>query len=140
MIFDKKGNLIFNYTSRQGLANNTVLSTFVDYEGNLWVGLDNGIAHLQLNSPIRIYRDSNGSLGTIYAASLYNGELYLGTNQGLYKKKYPSNSNFSPVSGLEGQVWNLKQIDGKLFCGHDSGMFIIDNVKVSKIFDHEQCF
>ena len=61
--------------------------------------------------------------------------LYLGTNQGLYKKKYPSNSNFSPVSGLEGQVWNLKQIDGKLFCGHDSGMFIIDNGKVKRIFD-----
>ena len=74
-------------------------------------------------------------MGTIYAASLYNGELYLGTNQGLYKKKYPSNSNFSPVSGLEGQVWNLKQIDGKLFCGHDSGMFIIDNGKVNRIFD-----
>ncbi len=135
LIFDKKGNLVFNYTSRQGLANNTVLSTFVDNEDNLWTGLDNGIAHLQLNSPIRIYKDSNGSLGTIYAASLYNGVLYLGTNQGLYKKKYPSNSNFSPVSGLEGQVWNLKQIDGKLFCGHDSGMFFIDNGKVTRIFD-----
>ena len=135
LIFDKNGNLIFNYTSRQGLANNTVLSTFVDNEDNLWAGLDNGIAYLQLNSPLRIYRDSNGSLGTVYAASLYNGVLYLGTNQGLYKKKYPSNSNFSPVSGLEGQVWNLKQIDGKLFCGHDSGMFIIDNGKVTRIFD-----
>tara|TARA_B100000900_G_scaffold8598_1_gene7077 strand:- start:8704 stop:11487 length:2784 start_codon:yes stop_codon:yes gene_type:complete len=135
LIFDKIGNLIFNYTSRQGLANNTVLSTFIDNEDNLWAGLDNGIGHLQLNSPIRIYKDSNGSLGTIYASSLYNGVLYLGTNQGLYKKKYPSDSEFMPVSGLEGQVWNLKQIDGKLFCGHDSGMFIIDNGKVTKLFD-----
>ena len=32
-------------------------------------------------------------------------------------------------------MWNLRQIDGKLFCGHDSGMFIIDNNKVTKIFD-----
>ena len=135
LIFDKMGNLIFNYTTRQGLANNTVLSTFIDNEDNLWAGLDNGIAHLQLNSPIRIYKDSNRSLGTIYAASLHKGELYLGTNQGLYKKKYPSDSNFSAVSGLEGQVWNLKQIDGKLFCGHDSGMFIIDNDKVTNLFD-----
>ena len=135
MIFDKTGNLLFNYTSRQGLANNTVLSTFIDNEDNLWAGLDNGIAYLQLNSPIHIYKDSDGSLGTIYAASLYKGVLYLGTNQGLYKKKYPSDSNFNPVSGLEGQVWNLKQIDGKLFCGHDSGMFIIDNGKVTRLFD-----
>ena len=43
LIFDKKGNLVFNYTSRQGLANNTVLSTFVDNEDNLWTGLDNGM-------------------------------------------------------------------------------------------------
>ena len=135
LIFDKAGNLIFNYTIRQGLANNTVLSTFIDNQDNLWAGLDNGIAHLQLNSPIRIYKDSNGSLGTIYASSLYNGVLYLGTNQGLFRKIYPSDSDFSPVSGLEGQVWNLRQIDGKLFCGHDSGMFIIDNNKVTKIFD-----
>ena len=135
LIFDKTGNLIFNYTIKQGLANNTVLSTFIDKQDNLWAGLDNGIAHLQLNSPIRIYKDSNGSLGTIYASSLYNGILYLGTNQGLYKKVYSSDSDFSPVSGLEGQVWNLRQIDGKLFCGHDSGMFIIDNNKVTKIFD-----
>jgi DNA-binding CsgD family transcriptional regulator len=135
LIFDKTGNLIFNYTIRQGLANNTVLSTFIDNQDNLWAGLDNGIAHLQLNSPIRIYKDSNGSLGTIYASSLYNGILYLGTNQGLYKKVYSSDSDFSPVSGLEGQVWNLRQIDGKLFCGHDSGMFIIDNNKVTKVYD-----
>jgi len=135
LIFDKNGNLLFNYTIMQGLSNNTILSTFLDNEDNLWVGLDDGIAYLQINSPIRIYKDSNGSLGTIYAASLYNGVLYLGTNQGLYKRKYPSDSNFSPVSGLVGQVWNLKQIDGKLFCGHDSGMFIIDNGKVTKIFD-----
>ena len=135
LIFDKTGNLIFNYTIKQGLANNTVLSTFIDKQDNLWAGLDNGIAHLQLNSPIRIYKDSNGSLGTIYASSLYNGVLYLGTNQGLFKKVYPSDSDFSPVPGLEGQVWNLRQIDGKLFCGHDSGMFIIDNNKVTKIYD-----
>ena len=135
LIFDKSGKLLYNYTSEQGLTNNTVLSTYIDNNDNLWVGLDDGIAYLQLNSPIRIFNDNRGSLGTIYAASLYNGMLYLGTNQGLYKKKFNSDQDFSIVPGLEGQVWNLNKLDGKLFCAHDSGMYIIDDNDISQIFD-----
>lgn len=135
LIFDKSGKLLYNYTSEQGLTNNTVLSTYTDNNDNLWVGLDDGIAYLQLNSPIRIFNDNRGKLGTIYASSLYNGMLYLGTNQGLYKKKFNSDQDFSIVPGLEGQVWNLNKLDGKLFCAHDSGMYIIDDSDISQIFD-----
>lgn len=135
LIFDKSGMLLYNYTSEQGLTNNTVLSTYIDNNDNLWVGLDDGIAFLQLNSPIRIFNDNRASLGTIYAASLYNGMLYLGTNQGLYKKKFNSGQDFSIIPGLEGQVWNLHKLDGKLFCAHDSGIYIIDDNNISQIFD-----
>jgi hypothetical protein len=31
--------------------NNSILSIALDKENDLWLGLDNGIAHLEVNSP-----------------------------------------------------------------------------------------
>ena len=70
-----------------GLINNTVLSLFQDFENNIWLGLDNGISVININSPFKIYSDDNGVLGTVYASKVYNNFLYIGTNQGLYYKK-----------------------------------------------------
>ncbi|MCH1546995.1 MAG: hypothetical protein L7S44_00380, partial [Flavobacteriaceae bacterium] len=116
-----------------GLINNTVLSLFQDIENNIWLGLDNGISVININSPFKIYSDDNGVLGTVYASKVYNNFLYIGTNQGLYYKKYNSNEVFKLMSNTSGQVWSLEEIDGLLFCGHDKGTFIIKNSIAQKI-------
>jgi ligand-binding sensor domain-containing protein/DNA-binding CsgD family transcriptional regulator len=116
-----------------GLINNTVLSLFQDIENNIWLGLDNGISVININSPFKIYSDDNGVLGTVYASKVYNNFLYIGTNQGLYYKKYNSNEAFKLMSNTSGQVWSLEEIDGLLFCGHDKGTFIIKNSIAQKI-------
>jgi AraC family chitin signaling transcriptional activator len=116
-----------------GLINNTVLSLFQDIENNIWLGLDNGISVININSPFKIYSDDNGVLGTVYASKVYNNFLYIGTNQGLYYKKYNSNEAFKLISNTSGQVWSLEEIDGLLFCGHDKGTFIIKNSIAQKI-------
>jgi ligand-binding sensor domain-containing protein/DNA-binding CsgD family transcriptional regulator len=116
-----------------GLINNTVLSLFQDFENNIWLGLDNGISVININSPFKIYSDDNGVLGTVYASKVYNNFLYVGTNQGLYYKKYNSNEAFKLMLNTSGQVWSLEEIDGLLFCGHDKGTFIIKNSIAQKI-------
>jgi hypothetical protein len=50
----------------------------------------------------------------------YNGNLYVGTNQGLFYKKYQTSDEFKFISGTKGQVWSLFEQEGTL-CGHDSG-------------------
>jgi DNA-binding CsgD family transcriptional regulator len=116
-----------------GLINNTVLSLFQDFENNIWLGLDNGISVININSPFKIYSDDNGVLGTVYASKVFNNFLYIGTNQGLYYKKYNSNEAFKLMSNTSGQVWSLEEIDGLLFCGHDKGTFIVKNSIAQKI-------
>ena len=116
-----------------GLINNTVLSLFQDFENNIWLGLDNGISVININSPFKIYSDDNGELGTVYASKVYNNFLYVGTNQGLYYKKYNTNEAFKLMLNTSGQVWSLEEIDGLLFCGHDKGTFIIQNSIAQKI-------
>jgi hypothetical protein len=48
-----------------------------------------------------------GNLGTVYTSKLYNGNLYVGTNQGLFYKKYQTSDEFKFISGTKGQVWSL---------------------------------
>lgn len=133
-ILSKDKNLKFHITQNKGLSNNTALSLFEDSDKNLWVGLDNGINCINLQSPIKSFSDNTGILGTIYASIIFNDKLYVGTNQGLFFKSFQKEEQFKLVSGTKGQVWSLYQYDGILFCGHDSGTFIINEGSSQNIF------
>ena len=125
-----------NIDQEKGLNNNTVLSLFEDAENNLWLGLDNGIAIVNLYSPFNEYVDKLGNLGLVYAALNHEGHLYLGTNQGLFYRESASQDNFSLIDGTEGQVWNLQFLDSTIFCGHNNGTFIIDKNQAELISDY----
>lgn len=119
------GKLIKKINQSNGLNNNTVLSLFEDEDHNLWLGLDNGLSVINLNSPFKEYSDPFGNLGLVYAALNYNGYLYLGTNQGLFVKPYNSTQRFNLIKGTEGQVWSIQVVNNTIFCGHNSGTFVI---------------
>ncbi len=122
-----KGEVVHQIDKSKGLCNNTVLSLFEDIDENIWLALDNGINSVDIKSPVKIFNDDEGELGTIYTSIVFNGFLYLGTNQGLFYKKLNANEQFKPVEGTNGQTWNLFVYDNTLFCGHDSGTFLIEN-------------
>lgn len=133
-IISAEGKLKYHITQNKGISNNTVLSLFEDIDKNLWIGLDNGINCINLQSPIKSYSDNTGFLGTVYTSLLYSGKLYVGTNQGLFYKNYNSEDSFQFVNGTKGQVWTIFENQGSLFCGHDSGTFIIENGNARPIF------
>ena len=128
------GQLIYNLDYEKGLTNNTILSIYQDQKNNLWLGLDIGISHVNLSSRFRVYNDATGQIGTVYASVVYEDNLYLGTNQGLFFKPRNEYGDFKFVEGTSGQVWALNVLDDLLFCGHDLGTFVIqDNQIKSKL-------
>lgn len=138
VISDAAGNVIQHISREKGLQNNTVLSLFPDREGNLWLGLDNGIAYIEINSPVS-YISEGGNIGTGYCSIVYNNRLYLGTNQGLYVKSFDDfvagKGEFRFVRNTEGQVWSLAVYNGVLICGHNLGTFAIENETATRISD-----
>ena len=128
------GHIKYHITQSKGLSNNTALSLFEDLDKNLWIGLDNGINCINLRSPVKSFSDDTGILGTVYASIVHKGMLYIGTNQGLFCKSASTDSEFKLVNGTKGQVWSLFDYDGFLFCGHDSGTFMVDNCSATPIF------
>lgn len=137
-IADEDGKIIQHISREKGLQNNTVLSVFTDWHKNLWLGLDNGIGYIEVNSPLS-YISDQGDIGTGYCCEIFDNKLYVGTNQGLYVRPFKSyqinNERFELVKNTEGQVWSLTIHDGQLVCGHNIGTFIVKNNIATKILD-----
>ncbi len=127
------GKIDFNLDLTLGLSNNTVHCVFEDSENNIWLALENGINCINIKSPFSIYTDEKGKIGTVYTSAIFNGNLYLGTNQGLFFKPVHSKDEFKIVKGIQQAVWCLVTIDNTLFCGHDTGTSIIKNDTSEKV-------
>lgn len=124
-------------TITNGLQNKTILSLAFDRESNLWLGLDNGIDYIRLNSPVFSLFGNKSIIGSGYTSSLYKGMLYLGTNQGLYKTSEPirptQEVEINFVSKTEGQIWSLLNYNNQLFCAGDNGLFVLEDYYVYKV-------
>jgi len=129
------GEITNRITKSNSLQNNTILDLFEDVNGNIWVAMDIGIDCINLASEINFYHDITGNLGSVYTSVIYDGYLYVGTNHGLYRKRYESNDRFSFIKGSQGQVWDLKIIDNILLCGHNEGTYEVKDEKIKKISD-----
>ncbi len=146
LIIDKRGNLVQQFTTREGLQNNNILDIFLDKERNLWLGLDNGIDFIAYNNAIKhIYPDYLNE-GSGYTAQVFKNDLYIGTSNGLYvarlnleKDLSYVKSRFEPVANTKGQVWNLSEVNGLLLMGHHDGAFEIQN-KVARPLDNSTGF
>lgn len=137
MLLNMESNRTEHTSIGNGLQNKTVLSLAFDRENNLWLGLDNGIDCINLNAPLFFMYSNKSAIGSGYASHLYKGNMYLGTNQGLYVTPYPIPLNkdidLSLVPGTEGQIWSITEYDDKLFCGAGNALIIVDHNRISKM-------
>lgn len=122
-LIDLKTNSFKNINRNNVLMNNSILSIGLDKENDLWLGLDNGIAHVEVNSPISIFYDNSGILGSVYSvASIPKGYL-MASNHGVFKLE---GNQFTLVPNTEGQAWNISKINNKYLIGHNEGTFVYD--------------
>ena len=132
-IADSNGEIKFHINKENGLLNNTVLGQFLDKNDKLWLGLDNGIASIDLKNTNYFFNDISGKLGAVYDIVKYQGLLYIGTNTGLFY--LDTNNTLQFIDGSQGQVWDLRIIDDYLFCGHNEGTFIVNKSEIKQISD-----
>lgn len=114
-----------------GLQKNNVLSLLTDRQGNLWIGLDNGIDYAEINGAFGQIIPDQPLEGTAYTFIEYNDFFYFGTSSGLYALEASASpqlynqTSFTLVPGTQGQVWGLAVLQGKLLMGHHEGAFEI---------------
>ncbi len=142
-ITDEKGSIIQSFSRTEGLQNNNVLSVFIDNQGNLWLGLDNGIDFIAYNSSIKQLKPMLQE-GSGYTAIIKDNYLYLGTSNGLFSVPVQNvkdlsfiKGNFVEVKNTTGQTWSLANINNQLLLGHHDGAFVIRENKAIRLSENK---
>ncbi|WP_044206523.1 hypothetical protein [Flammeovirga sp. OC4] len=130
VMLDQSNHIINDVSAADGLSDDTVLAMKRDKMGNVWLGLDYGIAKVELQSSIS--KPFSGA--ATYSVTDYKGKVYLATNKGLYISK--DYKGFQLEEKLLGQVWNLKKINDELFICYNGGLMKFDGQKYASILDH----
>lgn len=128
---DLKSGRYINLNRGNALLNNAVLSICSDKEHDLWLGLDNGITHIEIHSDVSVYSDASGLLGSVYAVKPAGGEGYLmATNHGLFGLNA---GRLGAIAGSQGQVWSIFGSQAGTVIGHNDGTFLYRNGVLSQV-------
>ncbi len=128
VVFDEHGNRITNYNTSNGLQNNTVLGISTDQFNNIWLALDSGIDFISNASDLGFMIEPIPNIGAVYDAAVFEDQIYLGTNQGLFTRSlYDDQSEYELVPKSQDQVWDIHIHDNHLFAGHNDGVIQLKN-------------
>ena len=129
-IYDFKTDTYKNIDRNNVLMNNSVLSIGFDKENDLWLGLDNGITHVEINSPISFFYDNSGLLGSVYSVAAIDKGYLIASNHGIFEFVA---GQFKMLPNTQGQAWNITKIGTKYIIGHNDGTFCYENGSLTRI-------
>ncbi|MEO1051390.1 MAG: triple tyrosine motif-containing protein [Bacteroidota bacterium] len=130
-LFDMTSGLIENISTDDGLLSNACLRAFQDHSGNLWIGMQNGIALVDINSPMRLINREINLQGSGYEAyDMDNGTYYTTSNGIFYLPEGIHSAAF--LDGTEGPAYGMQMIDDKLYASHHTGLFILEGGKARR--------
>ncbi|HEY0895149.1 MAG TPA: triple tyrosine motif-containing protein, partial [Sphingobacteriaceae bacterium] len=143
LIMDKNGYLVQKYSISEGIQKNNIRSLFIDKNRNMWLGLDDGIDFMAINSAIKSIFPDKDKQATSYAIRLFRNRLYIGTSNGLFHSSPLSSregdislspGSFTEVKNTRGQVWGLEEINNSLLLAHEDGAFVVRENGVEKLY------
>ena len=138
IILDRQKRWWQQYHKENGLLHNNILCVFSGKEGNLWLGLDNGIAAIQYASPFSYIIPDQDLESTGYCVRSFENKLYFGQSDGLYVQPWKSyylpgeQKKFQKLAAADGQVWNTSVVADKLWIGHHEGLLSAENGQITR--------
>jgi signal transduction histidine kinase/ligand-binding sensor domain-containing protein len=124
LVFINKDGSV-NRIIREKIEDSRINKIFKDKDSNIWLAMDNGLAHLTINSPISQFASSVYDFGTINNIVRFDGKLCIATNKGLF---YLDKSLFVPVKGIDIGCWALLPVNNKLVVASSNGVYLLSSV------------
>lgn len=144
IIIDQQGKILQHLNRDKGLLNNTVYDLFLDHFQNLWLSLDEGIAHIEVNSPFTLYNELLGIKGRVINTILHKNRLYVGTSSGVfyrdwrtYQNPITENLSFKAVKGSEGYAGVPFIFEENLIYSHTNGVLLIQDTIARELIANE---
>lgn len=122
-VTDSLGQIIPAQTLGLPAFDATILSLAEDGNGDIWLGMEAGVARIDCHSNQFYLED--GRLGRVRGISrLEDGTLLIGTNKGAFIGR---NNIVDPIPGTTGSVWSTAFLDGVPYIAHDQGLFTLND-------------
>lgn len=135
LAISREGTMQWHYSTFTGLPNDAVLRVYADRDNQIWACLDDGLAMIAAGSSYRVINGkTGGQFGTVYDVLRRGDTLFMATNQGVYRCCVRDSRPMPQlVAGTAGQVWYIREFEGTIFCGHNSGPMCYQNGKFVRI-------
>ncbi len=114
-----------------GLADDFVTGLTVDREGSLWLSLHNGLARLEVSSPLSVIDGRAGLKGSPMHVTRHQGHLWIATSAGVFTtqgvRADPAGPlHVRPVRGLPAApAWSLLSLGHVLAVGTSAGVYLV---------------
>ncbi len=101
------GSIRCHIDKKTGLPDDMVRKSYLDHQGALWLLLGNGMARVELLSPLTRLDERQGLKGGVISMHRHRGTLHIGTNYGLYQMRQDAKGQTFPqlVPGVSDEVW-----------------------------------
>ena len=122
LVRHKNGQPLMHINEANGLCSNNV--SHVSYNGNglLWGATDNGIFAIALPTAYTHFTQSEGLHGEVLSLAKFNGTIYAGTLNGLYRLE---GQTFRQVADISHACWCLTPTADRLLAATTNGVYLV---------------
>ncbi|MBR1869002.1 MAG: hypothetical protein IJ799_02935 [Bacteroidales bacterium] len=122
-LLDSEGRIDDSFNYGREFENTTVLSVGADRNGDVWAGMEAGLARID-NSSLDYYIEDS-RLGRVRGAvRIGPGKLLIGSNKGAFIYE---DGRLSSIANTTGSVWAVALVGGRPYIAHDLGLFVLDD-------------
>jgi serine phosphatase RsbU (regulator of sigma subunit)/ligand-binding sensor domain-containing protein len=130
LLLDKKLDIYKRIGVQEGISDATIKTLFIDNENNLWIGSQNGISKIEIDTPIEIFNKKNALNGSIEAIEKFNNTIFCATLNGVY---YIDSQGYAKkIKNLETDCYGLSAMkfgnDSLLLIAEVNGVYQIDQL------------
>ena len=121
-ITDENGEELYAVTEANGLTTNSI--QWIDYDGHgrIWGATENGLFTMSVPSAFSRFTEHEGLKGDVVAMAEYQGQKYVGTNDGLFRLE---GRKFVKLPGFEYTCWDLLVTEEGLLAATSVGILLI---------------
>ena len=137
VIGGRDGSVKHIVNKESGLITDLVLGVCRDQQNGLWLGLDNGVARVEVLSHLSNFDERNGLEGPVNDLIRHKGSIYAATGLGVYKLFPPKagdiSARFERLSTETIQAFKLLSVGEDLLLASGSGLFLIRNDQLQRL-------
>ena len=122
IVANQNGKELYSVTESNGLPTNFIDWISDDLHGRIWAASENGIASLSIPSAYSHFTENEGLKGEVYSMIEYDGKIYAGTTNGLFRLDHMT---FHNVGEITKTCWALAKNDKGLLAATADGIYLI---------------